>query len=158
MAEWLTDVLYGKRWRIWKYDATRSGVSGPETLPPDGAPQRGLRATEENPVEVMAVEEAEAMLQRAGTRLEEQDAEIASLQQECREAQASENAAIKRAKKAEEQRDRLLAAIKEHERPFGDFPVLPELNSRDEALYRTAREVLRSEPLRIAREVQGDGQ
>ena len=98
MAERLTDVPYGKRWRIWNFDATRSGVSGPETLPPDGAPQRGLRATEENPVEVMAVEEAEAMLQRASAYLEEQEAEIASLQQECREAQASEIAAIERAR------------------------------------------------------------
>ena len=147
MAEWLTDVLYGKRWRIWKYDATRSGVSGPETLPPDGAPQRGLRATEENPVEVMAVEEAEAMLQRAGTRLEEQDAEIASLQQECREAQASENAAIKRAKKAEEQRDRLLAAMEKHAQE------LEEECDTEGAFAEAARRVR----LLAAREVRDDG-
>ncbi|HSC20277.1 MAG TPA: hypothetical protein VLC07_00950, partial [Solirubrobacterales bacterium] len=54
-----------KRWRIWNFDATRSGVEGPETLPPDGAPQQGLKATEEAPVEVMAVAEHEAILRHA---------------------------------------------------------------------------------------------
>ena len=140
MAERLTDVPYGKRWRIWNFDATRSGVSGPETLPPDGAPQRGLRATEENPVEVMAVEEAEAMLQRAS-------AEIANLQQECREAQASENAAIKRAKKAEEQRDRLLAAMEKHAQE------LEEECDTEGAFAEAARRVR----LLAAREVRDDG-
>jgi hypothetical protein len=54
-----------KRWRIWNFDATRSGVEGPETLPPDGAPQQGLKATEEAPIEVMAVAEHEAIVRRA---------------------------------------------------------------------------------------------
>lgn len=112
-----------KRWRIWNFDATRSGVSGPETLPPaNGVPQPGLKATEDAPIEVMAVAEHEAIIRHAEEQIEDHDRIVSSLQRKHRTAYQAfvrvVESHVKWREQAEQRADSLEAERDKHQRCF----------------------------------------